>query len=119
MKRYRYPGRLSLVEHQALAAKVRHIQCELGEVYHLVMETWGLSNPAAKALERVYLAGRNPIDRVRCRLEDAFYRDPALRGCRSPYFGEHAPDVHAEAATQDADGVVSLDHSEDTCANAP
>ncbi len=118
MKRYRYPGRLSLVEHQALAARVRLIQCEVDAVSRLVAETWGLSHPVAKALERLHLSGRNPLDRVRCRLEDAFYRDPALCDCRSPYFEEHAPDVHAEAATQDPHGVVSQDYSEDTCANA-
>jgi hypothetical protein len=118
MKRYRYPGRLSLAEHQALAARVRQIQGEVDEVYRLVAATWGFSHPVAKALERLHLSGRNPLDRVQCRLEDAFYRDPALCDCRSPYYGEHAPDVHAEAATQDPHGVVSQDYSEDTCANA-
>ena len=28
----RYPGRLSLAEHQALAARVRQIQCEVDAV---------------------------------------------------------------------------------------
>ena len=62
MKRQRYPGRLSLAEHRALAAKVRHIQREVGEVYRLVAETWGFAHPVAKALERVHLSGRNPLD---------------------------------------------------------
>jgi|APIni6443716594_1056825.scaffolds.fasta_scaffold750511_2 hypothetical protein len=115
----RYPGRLSLAEHQALAARVRQIQCEVDAVYHLVAETWGFAHPVAKALERVHLSGRNPLDRVRCRLDDAFYRDPALCDCRSPYFGEHALDSHAEAAAaQDAHGVVSQDYPEDPCINA-
>jgi len=97
---------------------VRQIQGEVDEVYRLVAETWGFAHPVAKALERLHLSGRNPLDRVRCRLDDAFYRDPALCDCRSPYWGERAPDVHAEAAPQDPHGIVSQDYSEDTCANA-
>jgi hypothetical protein len=119
MKRYRYPGRLSLVEHQALAARVRQIQGEVDEVYRLVAETWGFAHPVAKALERLHLSGRNPLERVRCRLDDAFYRDPALCDCRSPYYGEHAPDAHVEATPQDSHGIVSQDYSEETCANVP
>ena len=103
MKRYRDPERLSLAEHQALAARVRQIQCEVDEVYRLVAKTWGFSHPVAKALERLHLSGRNPLDRVRCRLEDVFYRDPAFQEHQSPYFGNHAEPM----AVQDANSAVS------------
>lgn len=119
MKRQRYPGRLSLAEHQALAARVRLIQRAVAEVYRLVSETWGLSHPAAKALERISLTGRNPFDRVRCRLEDAFYRDPALRGCHSPYFGAQPPERRVDGGAHSAHGVVHQDYSEEICANVP
>ena len=119
MKHQRYPGRLSLAEHQALAAKVRQIQREVAEVYGLVVDTWGLSHPATKALERVCLARSNPFDRVRCRLDDAFYRDPALRACRSPYFGAQPPEGRVDADPQNASGTESQICSEETCANVP
>ena len=109
----RDPKHLSLAEHQALAAKLRLIQRLIGEVYHVAMATWGLAHPATKALERIYLTGRNPLDRIRGRLDDAFCLDAAFREESSPYFGDHIPAPVVAAMAAQAKNL------EDPCVNVP
>lgn len=78
---------LTVEQHEELAVRLNLAASELQKVLRVVHEAYGVSNEAAKILEKLVFTG-GKIDSIRSYLDSRLWEEHPPRIDNAPYFGE-------------------------------